>query len=397
MKKSLSLLLVLIFTVQAAALFGATPQFRKLVLSDKFYAEGANVGDFNKDGHLDIVSGPYWYEGPKFEKKHEIYEPVAVDPESYSDNFLVYIDDFNGDGWDDYFVCPHPGKQSYWFENPKGEKKHWTKHLGPDELGGESPMWGDILKTGRKGPVYNMNGYLGFATWEVKNGAPVWKFYKVSGKDDHFQRYTHGIGYGDINGDGRIDLLEMRGWWEQPEKIVEGQPWKFHPYHFADGAAQMLVYDVDGDGLVDVVTAWNCHLFGLVWYKQVRSDSGEITWEKNVILSTNPDENKDPVRVSQLHAFDTADFNGDGLTDFVTGKRWWAHGSKGDVEANAAAMVYWFELKRDGKGGATFIPHEVDNDSGVGTQVLARDVNGDGVADIIVGNKKGAFVHLSVK
>ena len=371
------------------------PKYKKIVLSDKFYSEGAYTADFNKDGSLDIVAGPYWYEGPDFQKKHEIYQPEAIDPESYSECFLCYTGDFNGDGWDDYFVCPHPGKDSFWFENPKGKDEHWKKHPALKELGNESPMWADILKTGKKGPVYNMNGYLGFGTYNIVDGSPRWHFHAVTPKDGRYQRYTHGIGYGDINGDGRIDLIDQEGWWEQPEFIMSHETWKFHPFHFADGAAQMLVYDVDGDGKNDVVTAWHCHLFGLVWYKQIASDNGEIKWEKHEIFSADPENKSNPARISQLHAYDVADFNGDGLPDFVTGKRFWAHGSKGDVEPNAPAILYWFELKRDGKGGAEFIPHKVDDDSGVGTQVHAVDLNKDGTPDIVVGNKKGVFVFLS--
>ncbi len=397
MKKISLFLLLFSLCCSCAFAAGKMPQYKKYVLSDQFFAEGANVGDFNKDGHLDVIAGPYWYEGPDFKVKHEIYPAEAFNPEAYSDNFLCFVDDFNGDGWPDYFICPHPGTQSYWYENPKGKDGHWTKHMALEELGGESPGWADILGTGKKGPVYNMNGYIGFGTYEIKNGAPEWTFNAVSPKDDRFQRYTHGIGHGDINGDGRVDLVDMEGWWEQPEKIEKGKPWKFHPFHFADAAAQILVYDVDGDGKNDVVCAWNCHLYGLVWYKQLRDADGKITWEKHELLTPNPDENSSEFRVSQLHAFDTADFNGDGLLDFVTGKRWWAHGSKGDKEANAAAVLYWFELKRDGKGGATFVPHKIDDDSGVGTQVIAADLNKDGVPDIIVSNKKGTFVHLSVK
>lgn len=391
-------LLNLFCAALCTALCGAElPQYKKTVLSDKFYAEGANVGDFNKDGQLDIIAGPYWYEGPHFTVKHEVYTPEAVDPESYSDCFVVFVDDFNGDGWADYFVCPHPGTDSYWFENPQGKDEHWKKHPALKELGGESPMWGDIMGTGRKGPVYNMNGYIGFGTWEVKNGMPEWTFHAVSKRDGRFQRYTHGIGYGDINGNGRVDLIDAEGWWEHPEGYTGKERWKFHPFKFADAAAQMLVYDVDGDGLNDVVTAWNCHLYGLVWYKQIRATNGEITWEKQEILTPNPDENSAEFRISQMHAFDTGDFNGDGLTDFVTGKRWWAHGSKGDKEPNADSVVYWFELKRDGNGGAQFVPHKVDDNSGVGTQVVAADLNGDGVPDVIVSNKKGTFVQLSEK
>jgi hypothetical protein len=87
--------------------------------------------------------------------------------------------------------------------------------------------------------------------------------------------------------------------------------------------------------------------------------------------------------------------NGDGVMDIVTGKRYWAHGPKGDVEPDAPAVLYWFELHRDKAAGVQFIPHKIDDNSGVGTQVIARDLNGDGVPDIVVGNKKGIFVFLS--
>jgi hypothetical protein len=370
------------------------PTFKKIVLSDKFYAEGSHYGDFNKDGKLDIVAGPYWYAGPDFVKKYEIYPVEEFKPEGYSDNFTVFGVDLNGDGWDDVFVCPHPGTQGYWFENPQGKEGHWAKHLGPAEVGNESQSWTEIIKGTGKGPIYNMNGYLGFATFEIKNAVPDWTFHIVSPEDKRFQRYTHGIGYGDINGDGRTDLIEKEGWWEQPEDAAK-TPWAFHPFKFADAGAHILVYDVNGDGLNDVVTAWHCHLYGLVWYKQVKDADGKISWERFEIIPIEPDLNSDALRITQMHAFDVADFNGDGLPDFVTGKRFWAHGSKGDKEADAPAVLYWFELKRDGNGGATFIPHKIDDNSGVGTQVTAVDLNNDKTPDIIVSNKKGTFVFLS--
>ena len=40
------------------------------------------------------------------------------------------------------------------------------------------------------------------------------------------------------------------------------------------------------------------------------------------------------------------------------------------------------------------VPHLIDDNSGVGTQVMAVDVNGDKKLDIVVGNKRGAFVHV---
>ena len=74
---------------------GAEPvlhTFKKLHLDKYYWSEGANFGDLNKDGFADAISGPYWWEGPDFTKRHEIYaakttfalknEPCAVRPRS---------------------------------------------------------------------------------------------------------------------------------------------------------------------------------------------------------------------------------------------------------------------------------------------------------------------------
>jgi hypothetical protein len=397
----------LILTIVAASLscgvcLAESPSFtfKKLRLSDKFYCEGAYYADFNKDGHLDVVAGPYWYEGPDFQKRHEIYPPKAFDPKEYSNNFLTFVGDFNGDGWPDILYVPFPGGEAYWFENPAGKDRPWKKHFALRDVGNESPRWADINGDGRPELIYNETGRLGYATYDPAKPEQPWVFHPISPRRNYYDRFTHGLGYGDINGDGRIDLVERLGWWEQPAKVKPGEPWIWHPFYFADAAAQMLVYDGDGDGLADIITAWNCHGYGLLWYKQIRNAKGEITWRKHVILPPKPDKPGTAfwgreLRFSQPHALCLADINGDGLMDFVTGKRFWAHGPNGDVEPNAPAVLYWFELQRDKDHAVRFIPHKIDDDSGVGTQVTAVDLNGDGIADVIVGNKKGTFVFLS--
>ena len=156
----------------------------------------------------------------------------------------------------------------------------------------------------------------------------------------------------------------------------------------------MLVYDVDGDGDNDVVTSLSAHAWGLGWHEQVKQD-GKIAFKKHVLIPEDKSPGVGGVSFTQSHALALGDFNGDGLTDFATGKRYWAHNGR-DPDAKGAAVVYWYELVRD-KKGARFIPHLLDSDSGAGTHFTTADIDGDGKTDIGIGNKKGVFLFRSKK
>lgn len=196
-----------------------------------------------------------------------------------------------------------------------------------------------------------------------------------------------------MNGDGRVDIIEKGGWWEQPKSLTGNPLWTKHSFQFGEGGAQMFAYDVNGDGLNDVITSLQAHGYGVAWIEQVRGGNN-ISFRQHIIINKEPSENPYGVKFSQPHSLDLADVDGDGLKDIVTGKRFWAHGSAMDPEPNAPAVLYWFQLTRPGKNKVEFVPHLVDNDSGVGTQVTVADIDGDKRQDIIVGNKKGAFVFI---
>lgn len=389
--------------------------FKKIQLTDKFWAEGASIGDFNHDGKMDVVSGPFWYEGPDFKKSHEFYpanvsfkrktadgkeetipgyEGALGANNAYSDCFLTYAYDFNGDGWSDVMVYGWPGKEAAWYENPKGREGHWQRHSVLAILDNESPGFLDVTGDGKPEIVCCSDGYIGYAEADWKRPNLPWKFHAVSPKGD-YQRYTHGIGAGDINGDGRVDILEKDAWWEQPASVENDPVWIKHPFVFAPAAAQMLVYDVNGDGLNDVITCVNAHGYGLSWFEQVKQD-GKISFREHVILNKDNTPDRYGVSFSQPHALDLADIDGDGLMDFVTGKRFWAHGPSGDVDPNGKAVLYWFQLVRPAPGQAEFVPHLVDDSSGVGTQVTAGFLDDKKYPGIVVGNKRGLFVFENV-
>ncbi len=391
--------------------------FKKIQLTDQFWAEGANFGDFNKDGKKDVVSGPFWYEGPDFKTRHEFYpatekfkakkadgteeeipgfEGARGVNNTYSKNFLSYSHDFNQDGWDDIMVLGFPGEQSWWYENSKGKPGHWTRHVALDVTDNESPAFADLTGDGKPEIICSSKGFLGYSAPDWNNPTGPWTWHSIS-PDNKYHRFTHGLGIGDVNGDGRADLLERDGWWEQPASLAGDPLWKEHKYPFAPGmgGAQMYAYDVNGDGRNDVITGFAAHGYGLSWHEQLADKKdGEISFKEHIILDKQGKRNSYGVSFSQLHAMDLVDMDGDGLKDIITGKRFWAHGSKGDPEPNEAAVLYWFKLTRNDDKSVAFVPHQIDDNSGVGTQVVVKDFNGDKMPDIVVGNKKGTFVHI---
>jgi hypothetical protein len=421
MTKTISLLPAL---VAAASLSQAADytlhSFKKIQITDQFWCEGAAIGDFNHDGKKDVAGGPFWWEGPDFKVRHEFrpaaktskikksdgtevtiqgYKGALGNENDYSDNFLTYVYDVNGDGRDDVIVYGFPGEKCYWYENPQGKKaadgsEHWLQHKAIDVLDNESPTFGDINGDGKPEIICNSGGFLGYAAPDWSNPTQPWKWHSLSPKGS-WQRYTHGIGFGDVNGDGRADLLEADGWWEQPASLAGDPVWPNHKFPFAPqtGSAQMFAYDFNGDGLNDVLTTLAPHNFGIAWYEQTK-ENGQISFKKHLITGREPKDSKYGVKFSQAHAFDLIDMDGDGIKDFVTGKRFWAHGPSGDDEPNAPAVLYWFKTVRNPDKTVDFIPYLIDQDSGVGTQVMAADVNGDNLPDVIVGNKKGVFVFI---
>lgn len=369
--------------------------WKRVQLTDQFYAECATYADINKDGHVDIISGPFWYAGPDWKAKQAFYEPKSFDINGYSDNFFCYTHDFNADGWLDILVLGFPGKEARLYLNPgkealAKESVNWPVHVVADVVDNESPVFTDITGDGKQELVCSTGGRFGWYAPNWEKPIEPWSFVPVTG-DMKVAKFTHGLGVGDVNGDGKLDLLEARRWWQAGSG--EGN-WQQHNFAAGvGGGAQMFAYDFDGDGRNDVVTALNAHSYGVAVFMNRAGNEG-AQWEKRNLVGQQPWENDYGIVFSQAHAMRLADVDGDGVLDIVTGKRYWAHNGKGDPDEVGARVVYWFQTKRDGKGGVEFVPHLIDDESGVGTDVQVGDVNGDKLPDIVVGNKSGVYVLL---
>ncbi len=377
--------------------------FRKIVLTDKYYCDGVTTGDINRDGRPDIVAGPFWYEGPDFTRSHAFYPAVPLEPApSPSNSMFSFVHDFSGDGWPDILVLGRVHKhEAKWYENPgadedaAGEQPMWKSHLAFERVKGESPCLQDLDGDGIPQVICHWEGRWGSIQPNPEQPTKPWRFLPVGQKGDWPQFY-HGQGVGDINGDGRMDLIINDGWYEQPVDRGAAE-WKFHAGRFSRqrGGAQMFAFDIDGDGDNDVVSAQHAHEWGLAWYEQ-QPLGKTARFREHRIMGTRDEIGQFGIAFSQPHAMTVADINGDGLPDLVTGKRRWAHGPDGDVEPGADPVLVWFELVRN-QGKSSFVPHVVDRQSGVGVQVSSLDVNADGRMDILTASKLGTFLFLSEK
>jgi hypothetical protein len=502
--------------------------WKKIVVDRTFRSEGVAVADVNKDGKNDIIVGDVWYEAPDW-KMHVLRKERKFDPLNYSDSFACFAEDFNGDGWPDVIVLPFPGARCFWYENPQKEPGPWKEHLLATSACNETPMYVDLLGTGKRVLVMGWQpegkedqGQMCYFM-PGKDPTQLWEKHAISepsqpGKEiPGTRRFSHGLGAGDINGDGKLDVIVPQGWWEQPAKL-DGQPWMFHPANLGPACADMYAHDVDGDGKADVLSS-SAHDYGFWWYQQkpgqpspaflqrelfsppgplavlpkehqlskeevalygavnkVRLEQKRAPWRIDPRLSqearaqaaylargvseTSPKaaypgkvlagrfavENQQSLEQlaallvpdseqnralahpgfeiglgyakgskddayytllvgdsgrfslpSQTHALCFVDINGDGRKDLVTGRRWWAHGPRGDAGPNDPAYLYWFEAKRDSSGFTTFVPHRIDDDSGIGTQFTVVDLDGDGIPDVVISNKRGVYAFLQVR
>lgn len=370
----------LLFIAGLTTLAGAeTPlAFEKMRIGTGTF-EAASAFDVNRDGHVDIVSGEYWYPGPTFSEAHTITDIRREG--DYFDDFSNYPMDVNGDGYMDVVTGGWFGMTMGWRENPKGKPVEWKVH--------------DVAKVGNieRNCFYDLDGDGVVEVFSTQK--PVHFFRLVrdvngegTGEFEHFVIENgpggHGFGFGDINGDGQGDLLFAGGWLETPRDPLAVDQYVMHAdWNFGQASVPILVYDVNKDGLNDIIVGQG-HDYGLAWYEQ-GGTPGKTTWVKHDIETDR----------SQFHDMQLADLDNDGEPELITGKRYRAH-SGNDPGADDPLGLYYYDID----GGAfhrTVIDYgPPETASGAGIYHWVEDVDGNGWKDVVAPGKEGLYLFKNL-
>jgi len=352
----------------------APPRPADLAFTGQMVDPGASetvaVGDVNGDAHVDIVSGEHWYAGPSWSRHR--FRNIGF-TNNYVDVFSDLLHDVNGDGRLDVISVSWFAKKIWWNENPgAGRAEPWREHVVTSHAPVEFAFLVDLDNDGR---AHELLPQFGDAktplTWyAIRNG-------RFEPRQVADRSFGHGIGAGDVNTDGRTDILTPAGWLEAPAS-ADGT-WSLHAVWDLGQTSYLHVLDVNGDRRPDVVAS-KAHDYGIFWLEQGAAG----TWTRHTI-----DESW-----SQGHSVTLADLNGDGQLDIVTGKRYMAHNGKDPGEREPLGL-YWYEYRRRPSGGVEWVRHLIDygGRAGGGMQVTVVPLSPGASPSLVVGGKSGLFIY----
>ncbi|MHB1556053.1 MAG: FG-GAP repeat domain-containing protein [Isosphaeraceae bacterium] len=376
------------------------PKWKQHTINGKSEFEAASVFDVDNDGQLDIVAGDTWYQAPSWKPYH--IRDVKRQGTYYND-FATLPLDVNGDGKTDFVTCSYFGKEVGWVENPGKPGVEWPYHV-VDHPGNIEAAWAVDL-TGDGVPDILPNSVNTIAWYEVlpKSGGAG---HELKKHDFGKGAAGHGVGSGDVNGDGRVDLLTPKGWFEAPAHPSSGE-WAWHPeWNLGATGIQILAKDVDGDGLADIVYGMG-HDYGLFWIKQGKGTGGERIWGQRQAIDKT---------IASVHTLMWADLDGDGKADeLLTGKRVYAH----EIEPGATdgSVVAWYSFDPKAKEWTRHVifqgepaknaPEKVAQrlalrdfpagTAGTGLQLTVIDIDRDGDLDLVCPGKSGLYLFENLR
>jgi FG-GAP-like repeat len=376
------------------------------------HAEGISLLDMNSDGFLDILSGAYWYENPGAnggEWKQHQFRTVGIHNEFVSD-CGEWIVDVDHDGLPDLVTTGWISNGLWWYRNPGPQAtaagEMWKAEKITDSFDTEGGVFADINSDSKPDLAlahYNRSGVL----WVDFSGDKP-RVHHLGGREQD----GHGIGIADINGDGKADILTTHGWFEQID--ANNDKWQWHAdWELGDAGFPILGYDVNHDGKLDLIYGQG-HGYGLYWLEQSGTPQHRA-WIRHTI-----DES-----FSQSHALALVDIDGDGTPELITGKRYRGH-SSADPGSYDPLVVYAYKFptkealavakshtqpsaNKPATPSTMLIASpasdpafarmalSINGTAGVGTQILAADLDHDGDLDIAVAGKTGVHVLENLK
>ncbi len=343
--------------------------FKLHVINADSRYEAAGVLDVNRDGKLDILSGGFWYEAPGWEK-HFVRE--IKEEGNYFYDFANLPMDVDGDGWTDTVGAAWHNKMVYWVRNPGKTGGAWPVFEIDTPGNMETALAYDINGDGQMDLLPNIMTAVAWYEFHRDVAAPGearWEKHELPK-----EAAGHGIGAGDINQDGRCDIVAPRGWLEQ---TATGWQWRSE-FDLGSTSIPILVHDVNGDGTPDLI--WGLgHNYGIYWLQQ-KSANGQRTWEKRLI-----DESW-----SQPHFMVMADLDNDGKAELVTGKRYYAHNGN-DPGENDPECVYYYKFHTATKDWTRHTIH-AGGRVGFGINTAVVDIDGDGDLDVVAPGKSGLYL-----
>ncbi len=347
--------------------------FRLHTINAESKFEAAGVLDVNRDGKPDIFCGGFWYEAPNW-KKHFVRE--LQEQSEYYNDFANLPMDVDGDGWVDIVNAAWFNKTLFWIRNP-GKAKGKFEVIEIDKPGNmETALAVDIDGDGQTDVLPNISGSA--AWYEYASDPSAQHGVKWVKHNLPKQVAGHGIGAGDINGDGRCDVVGPNGWLEQTANPQD--TWKWHgDFQLGATSIPILVHDVDGDRDRDIV--WGmAHNYGIFWLEQIEKSDGSRGWQRHEI-------DKD---WSQPHFMLFVNLDADPQEELLTGKRYRAHNGH-DPGGNDPLCVYYFDFDRNTKTWTRRLIHE-GGKVGFGINTACADLDADGDLDIVAPGKSGLYL-----
>jgi dienelactone hydrolase len=369
----------LLLGICATPLVAAETTFRVHAINPDSTYSSCAAYDVNQDGKIDVVCGGYWYEAPGW-KKHIVREVQVI--RGRYDGYSHLPMDVNGDGWTDFVSANYRSKSLYWIEHPGPSLGPWKKHLIDTPGSMETARLADIDGDGRLDVLPNCirrsNGEPFAEWWELdrdkRSKKPTWIRHSLPA-----EIAGHGIGFGDLNKDGRGDIIGPSGWLEAPQDPRTGR-WIMHSDFNLDRdcSIPILVLDVDGDGDNDLVWGRG-HNFGLYWMEQQQGFGGPTGWQRHTIDTS----------WSQPHSLLLADLDNDGSDDLVAGKRFMGHDGKDPGEYDPL-VAYWYKFDRERKAWQRQLISS-NRQAGFGLDPKVVDLDGDGDLDLVGPGRSGLY------